>query len=208
VFTTGPSPTLAIIAGFLPALAPVVASAFQSYIESAVNNMIEGQVGPALATTGFVRSPSSVVSARAVAVTGSSTAPGSISLSLVLGDLFGPAVSRIPRNLRAAISPAPQAGGPRVYTVTVTDTARGDPVDQADVLLHNFTAQGAAQLTGPFQTQANGQATLDVALYPKITFRVDPITRERTRVFTHPTITVSAAGYNTINLSILEDPGD
>jgi hypothetical protein len=35
-----------------------------------------------------------------------------------------------------------------------------------------------------------------------------PVTHERTRVFHHPTLTISKAGFNTINLKLLQDPDD
>jgi len=160
-------------------------------------------VAPGLASLGFVRSPTSVLSARRVTITG-----GGLTLSLVLADLVGPAISPIPGRLQATVSPAPQAGIQRVYTVTVTNAATTTPVDQADVTLHNFTANGVAQTAGPFQTNASGQATFNVALHPKITFQVNPIGHERIRVFAPPTLTVSKTGFNTISLRLLEDTAD
>jgi hypothetical protein len=44
-------------------------------------------------------------------------------------------------------------------------------------------------------------------LHPKITFLVNPVDHERTRVFHHPTLTISRAGFTTINLRLLQDPG-
>jgi len=201
--TTGPSPTLALAGTFLSLIAPTVGPILQPQIEAAINGAIDGLVAPGLASLGFLRSPSSVVSARSVTITGSG-----IGLSLVLADLFGPAISPIPGNLHAAVSPAPQAGGQRVYTATVTNSATGTPINQTDVTLHNYTANGTAQTVGPLQTNPSGQVTLNVALHPKITFQVIPSDNERVRVFSPPTLTVSKAGFNTINLRLLEDPGD
>jgi hypothetical protein len=201
--TTGPSPTLALAGTFLSLIAPTVGPILQPQIEAAINGAIDGLVAPGLASLGFLRSPSSVVSARSVTITGSG-----IGLSLVLADLFGPAISPIPGNLHAAVSPAPQAGGQRVYTATVTNSATGTPINQTDVTLHNYTANGTAQTVGPLQTNPSGQVTLNVALHPKITFQVIPSDHERVRVFSPPTLTVSKAGFNTINLRLLEDPGD
>jgi hypothetical protein len=197
--TTGPSPTLALTGLFLSLLAPVFAPAAQALVEDAVNTGIDGAVAPALGSLGFRRSPSSVVSARSVVVTGAGMA-----LSLVLADLFGAGVVRIPSNLRAAISPPPKAGGPQPYTVTVTDMASGASVDQADVTVENYTATGAAQTLGPQPTNANGQTTFTVALRFKVVTAVDPETHEHEPVFLPPTLTVSKAGYNTIHLRLLE----
>jgi hypothetical protein len=61
---------------------------------------------------------------------------------------------------------------------------------------------------GPHQTNISGQADFNVALHPKITFLVNPVDHERTRVFHHPTLTISRAGFTTINLRLLQDPGD
>jgi hypothetical protein len=201
--TTGPSPTLALAGTFLSLVAPAVGPILQPQIEAAINGTIDGLVAPGLARLGFLRSPTSVVSARRVTITSSG-----LGLSLVLADLFGPAISPIPGNLHAGVSPVPQAGGQRVYTATVTNSATGTPINQADVTLHNYTASGTAQTVGPLQTNTSGQVSFNVALHPKITFQVIPIDHERVRVFSPPTLTVSKAGFNTINLRLLEDPGD
>jgi hypothetical protein len=74
----------------------------------------------------------------------------------VLADLLGPAISPVPGSLLAAVSPVPQAGGQRVYTVTVTNAATGTPVNQADVTLLNYSANGTAQMVGPYQTNISG----------------------------------------------------
>jgi hypothetical protein len=135
-----------------------------------------------------------------------------MALSLVLGDILGPAMSPIPGAPGAfavAVSPAPQASAQRDYSVTVTNTLTGAPVDQADVSLHNFTATGTAQTFGPRKTNAAGQpATFTTALNPKVTYQVNPITHERRRIFAPPTLTVSKTGFTTINLRLLEDTGD
>jgi hypothetical protein len=201
--TTGPSPTLAVAGMFLSLMAPGVGAILQPQIESAINEAIDGLVAPGLASLGFLRSPSSVVSARRVTITGSS-----LSLALVLADLFGPAVSPIPGHLQAAVSPTPQAGTKRVYTVTVMNADTGTPVNQADVTLRNFTTAGKSQAVGPLQTDTSGNVTFNVALRPKITYQVDPIDHDRTRVFVPPTVIVSKIGFDTISLALLEDPGD
>jgi hypothetical protein len=48
----------------------------------------------------------------------------------------------------------------------------------------------------------------NVALHPKITFQVDFSNQERIRVFAPPTLTVSKAGFTTINGRLLEDTED
>jgi hypothetical protein len=188
---------------FLSLVAPIVGAMVQPLIEAAINSAIDGLVAPGLASMGFLRSPSSVVSARRVTITGSG-----IALALVLADLFGPAISPIPKSLRAAVSPAAQAGSQRVYTVTVTETTTGTPINQADVVLHNFTTNGTAQMLRPLQTNTNGQVTFNVALHPKITFQVIPETHERIPIFAPPILTVSKTGFTTLNLRLLEDPGE
>ena len=198
------SPTLAIAGWFLSLIAPAVVASLQPKIEAAINDLLDGLVAPGLASLGFLRSPTSVLSARNVTITGSG-----MTLSLVLADLFGPAITPIPGNLHAAVSPAPQAATQRAYTVTVTNAATGTPISQADVTLHNFTANGTAQVVGPLQTDTiTGEVPFNVALLPKITYQVIPETHERVRVFAPPTLTVSKAGFNTINVRLLEDQGD
>ena len=201
--TTGPSPSLALMGMFLSIVAPAVGGIVRPYLETAINDTINGLVAPGLASLGFLRSPSSVVSARRVTITGSG-----MGLALVLADLFGPAVTPIPKSLNATITPAPQAGTQRVYTVTVTNAVTGIPIDQAAVTLHNFTTSGIAQAVGPLQTNASGQVTFNVALHPKISFHVVPTDHERIRVFASPTLTVSKAGFNTLILTLLEDESD
>jgi hypothetical protein len=203
VTTTGPSPTLAVAGMFLSLMAPGVGAILQPQIESAINDAIDGLVAPGLAGLGFLRSPSSVVSARRVVVTAAN-----LVLALVLADLFGPAVIPIPGHLHAAVSPTPQAGANRAYTATVANADTGTPVDQADVTLNNFTTTGAAQTVGPLQTGTSGQAAFTATLRPKIRWQVDPITHERTRHFVPPTLTVSKPGFTTTNVRLLQDPGE
>lgn len=201
--TTGPSPALALAGMYFSRLAPAVGAILQPQIESAINEAIDGMVAPALASRGLLRSPTGVVSARRVTISRSS-----LSLALVLADLFGPAVRPIPGHLRAVVSPTPQAGTSHAYTVTVTNAATGTPVNQANVTLANFTTRGIAETAGPLQTDTSGRATFNVALRPKIMYRVDPIDHDRTRVFISPTLTVSKDGFDMISLTLLEDLSD
>jgi len=201
--TTGPSPTLAVLGWFLSLMAPAVGGIVQPQLENAVNQAIDSLVAPGLASLGFIRSPTSVVSARRVVVTGSG-----LGMSLVLADLLGPAVTPVPGTLRVQITPTPRATQQTSYTVTVTNTATGSAVPQATVTLHNFTSTGAAQTIGPLQTDGAGQAKLSAALRGKVTSRVDPVTHQRERVFLPPTLTVSRTGFSTVTLRLLEDPAD
>jgi hypothetical protein len=202
--TTGPSPTLATWGWILSLIAPAVGATLQPKIEAAINDLLDGLVAPGLASMGFLRSPTSVLSARNVTISSRG-----IALSLVLADLLGPAITPIPGNLHAAVSPAPQAGSQHAYTVTVTNTATGTPINQASVTLLNYTANGTAQTMGPFQTSASGQTLpFNVALQSKITYQVIPDSGERVRVFHPPTLTVSKAGFTTINVRLLEDTED
>jgi hypothetical protein len=210
IFTTGPSPTLALLGLIRSLRGPVAEALIQSQIgaalESVINGKIDSLVTSVMASKGWLRSPTGVVSARNVVITSSG-----VRLELVLADLFGPAFSPIPTGgLHAQVSPAPQAGGQRLYTVTVTNTATGMPVNQANVTLLNYTTGGIAQLEGPRQTNVSGnpQPPFNVALAPMVTSQVDPITRKRTKIFHPPILTVSKTGFSTINLRLLEDPDD
>ena len=201
--TTGPSPTLAVAGWFLSLVAPMVGAIVQPVLEDKVNQAIESLVAPGLASLGFRRSPSSVVSARNVVVSGAG-----IAMSLVLADLFGPAFSPLPGTLRAEVSPTPRANTPLSYTVTVTNSATGTPVPQASVVIHNFTGTGVQNL-GPFPTDAMGKTQpFTATLRPRISFRVDPVTHERERIFVSPTLTVSADGFTPITLTLLQDTSD
>jgi hypothetical protein len=201
--TTGPSPTLALTGLFLSLVAPAVAAVVQPQLEMLINGEIDKLVAPGLASQGFLRSPTSVVSARNVTITGSG-----VVLSLVLGDINGPAVTRRPGRLNVAISPPPEEGKQDTYTVTVTDSAAGSPVDQADVTLQNFTSSGVVQALGPLKTNSSGQLVFSVTLHPKVTYQVDPISHDRIRHFAPPTLTLAKTGYSTVNLTLLEDTGD
>jgi hypothetical protein len=201
--TTGPSPTLAVLGWFLSLMAPAVGGIVQPHLENAVNRAIDSLVAPGLASIGFIRSPTSVVSARRVVVTGAG-----LAMSLVLADLLGPAITPVPGTLRVQVTPKPRATQQTSYTVTVTNSATGAPVPQANVTLHNFTSAGAAQTVGPLQTDTAGQAALSAALRAKVTFRVDPETRERERIFLPPTLTVSRSGFSAVTVRLLEDPVD
>jgi hypothetical protein len=153
---------------------------------------IDGMVAQARPAR-FVRSPPA--SSRRRTITGS-------SLSLALSrDLFGPAT---PLTCMRPSHPRRTAKG--LYQTVCADT--GTPVNQASVTLHNFTTTGTVQTVGPLQTDASGTVTFNVALRPKITYQVDPIDHDRTRVFVSPTLTVAKAGFDTISLTLLEDPGD
>jgi hypothetical protein len=190
ITTTGPSPTLVVAGTFLSLMAPQVGAILQPKIESAINETIDGLVAPGLASFGLLRSPTSVLSARRVRITASS-----LSLSLVLADLFGPATSPIPGKLHAAISPTPKIGTNLAYTVTVTNADTGAPVDQADVTLRNYTATGTVQTVGPLQSGPSGQVTFNVTLRPKITGNI-------THVYNPPTLSVSKNGFNPINRTL------
>jgi hypothetical protein len=50
--------------------------------------------------------------------------------------------------------------------------------------------------------------TFSVALHPKVTYQVNPITHERIRHFAAPTLTVAKTGSSTVHLTLLEDTDD
>jgi len=200
----GPSPTLALTSLLLTLLGPAAGSIAGPALETAINDAIIRLAGTGLASMGFRRTSSSVISARRVVVTPPGPA-AAIRLSLVLADLPGPAITPLPRNLNARVAPPPVSGSQRVYTVTVTDASTAAPIDQADVRLHNFATDGTAQTVGPLQTNASGEVMFDVALRPKISVQIIREERERVRVFFPPTLTVAKAGFNTLTLRLLED---
>ena len=106
------------------------------------------------------------------------------------------------------MSPTPRANTPLSYTVTVTNSATGTPVPQASVVIHNFTSTGVQNL-GPLPTDATGKTQpFTATLRPRISFRVDPVTHERERIFVSPTLTVSADGFTPITLTLLQDTSD
>jgi hypothetical protein len=119
-----------------------------------------------------------------------------------------PPPNTTPGHLNVAIAPTPVQNIQHVYTVTVTDSATGDPVSQADVTLQNYAIGEVPETIGPARTDANGQAALDVTLRPKITYKVIPGDHERIRVFTSPKLSVSATGFAPLALSLLKDKID
>ena len=202
--TTGPSPTLAVAGWFLSLVAPLVGGIIQPVLEDKVNQAIDSLVAPGLASLGFRRSPSSVVSARNVVVSGSG-----IAMSLVLADLFGPAFSPLPGSLRAVVSPAPQANTQQSYTGH-RDQLGHRHAGAAGERGHCTTSPAPAwpdQRTGE-DGRGGASRRSPATLRPKITFRVDPITHERERIFVSPTLTVSADGFTPITLTLLQDTSD
>ena len=141
----------------------------QPLLEDKVNQAIDSLVAPGLASLGFSRSPSSVVSARNVVVSGSG-----IAMSLVLADLFGPAFSPLPAAFAPMVSPAPQANTPQSYPVTVTNSATGTRRAAGERGPPQLHAAGLAQTLAPVQTDAAGNAPFPATLRPKIAVRVDP----------------------------------
>jgi hypothetical protein len=72
--TTGPSPTLATWGWFPSLIAPAVVANLQRKIEAAINDLLDGLVAPGLASLSFLRSLTSVLSARNVTITSSGMA--------------------------------------------------------------------------------------------------------------------------------------
>ena len=203
--TTAPSPH-ACHSGMVPRThrARGGVASLQPKIEGAINDLLDGLVAPGLASLGFLRSPTSVLSARNVTITSSGMA-----LSLVLVDLFG--TGHHPNPWEPPRGGLPRSAGRHSarHTATVTNTATGTPINQANVTLHNFTANGTPQQVGPLQTNTTGEVPFNVSLHPNITYQVIPETHERVRVlFTSPTLTVSKAGFTTLNIRLLEDTSD
>lgn len=184
-----------------------LASTIASTLETTINNTIASTARTMLAGMGMRLTPSGVISARRITVVAPSGAgSGGINLQLALSDLFGAAITAVPRTMSVAISPSPRATIQQTYTVTVTDVATGSPVPMATVTLRNYTASGAPnEVTNT--TDAAGVAVFSASLRSKVSYVV-VITkddgrpeREREQILTPPTLTVDATGYNSVRLA-------
>lgn len=208
---TAGAPTTLSGSGFIPGLAGFLASLLASQFETLINGTIVS-LGNARATAmGWRLTPTAEFSARRVTV----TAMSGITLQLILADLWGPAIVPIPGTLAVSISPAPAAGVAHTYTVTVTNAATGSPVPMATVTLHNYDAHGTAVPPLTKTTDPMGQtAFLNVTLHNKTTVAVITSTdvddrgkphREPERITQtlHPTLSVGAAGFNSVQLVLL-----
>ncbi len=131
-------------------------------LEPAINQAIMGAVDAQLRsrTPPMRRTPTCVVSARRVGITGSG-----ISAQIMLGD-FGAVVVASPPILRLSVSPEPTPGVQRTYTFRVTDRAGNSPVAGATVALTNHSptstqtrltdGQGNAAFTTTLRSQRLG----------------------------------------------------
>jgi len=181
--------------GFL--LGPFLASLISAIVEPMINGLILSTASSTLAGSGLLLTATAVISARRVTIS-----PGGVSLQLILGDLFGPAVVAPPKTLSVSISPTPVANTAHTYTVTVVDSVTSLPVIGANVTLET-NATG-----GPFSkpTDMTGKAA-----FPNVTLRVKRVVvietgdgKPRREVeLIPPTLTVIANGYNTVMLDLL-----
>ena len=142
-----------------------------------------------------------VICAHRVVVTASG-----VALQLALTDLFGPAVVAIPGTLAVSIAPAPVAGVAKNYVVTVTNAANGAVVPGASVTLQNFAANGASTSNSQI-TDAAGQAKFPgTILHTKRIIIIEPGNGgkpHREVDVLSPTLSVTAAGFNSIDMELL-----
>ena len=193
----------------LPGLGAFLASIIASTLEAAVNSTIASMARSTLTGMGLRLTPSAVICARRITVAApSGGGTGGINLQLAISDLFGAAITAVPRTLAVTITPAPQVTVTHTYVVTVTDALTGSPVPMATVTLRNYSADGALTTTAN-TTDAAGHATFTVSLHFKRTY-VIVITkddgrpeREREEVLLPPTLTVDASGFNSVRLTLL-----
>jgi len=209
---TAGAPTTLSGFGYVPGLAGFLASILASQFETLINETIVSLGNASATAMGFRLTPTAEFSARRVTV----TAMSGINLQLVLVDLWGPAVVPIPGTLAVSISPAPAAGVTHTYTVTVTNAATGLPVPMATVKLHNYDAQGTSlpPLTQTTDPQGKTPPFPPVTLHNKTTVIVvtsvffddsgkphrEP---EKITQTLHPTLSVNAAGFNSVQLVLL-----
>jgi hypothetical protein len=174
-------------------------------LESAVNDLIVSTARAQMRAIGYRPSPTAVFSARKVTITA-----GGVNLQIVLADVLGPAIVPLTPALAVTISPTPKAGVQRTYTVTVTNSATGAAVPGATVTLDNYDATGASRVSAATTNQA-GQATLNVTLRVKTTatrtveIDIEGVLREvdGESVVTKPLLTVSAAGFSSVMMTLL-----
>jgi hypothetical protein len=178
-------------------LGPLVASLLSVVIESMLNSLILSTASSTLSGSGLLMTPTAVISARRVTI-----APGGISLQLILADLFGPAVVAPPKTLSVSISPTPVANITHNYTVTVVDAVSGLAVAGANVTLENFASGGPiSKLTDPAGKAVFPNVTLRIRRVVVIDTGDDKPRREVELI--PPTLTVTAAGYNSVVLDLL-----
>jgi hypothetical protein len=186
-------------------LGPLLSLLITEMLESMLNERIVWQGRLLMSEAGFRPTPTAVFSARNVTVTSKG-----LRLQVVIADLLGPAMVPIPPVLGVAIAPAPKAGIQRTYTVTVTNSATGLPVPAATVTLDNFDAAGASRRSTA-TTDGAGHAVLNATLRVKtattrtVVTDVEGVLREvdGDSQITKPLLTVSAAGFNSVMLTLL-----
>lgn len=102
-------------------------------------------------------------------------------------------------NVKTTFRPA--RGGQRTFVVTVSDSST-TPVEQAAVVLHNYTATGGDDVQTR-NTDGNGSANFaNITLRSKTTVVRLP-EGERVTTLTPPTLTVSKAGFDTDNRNLM-----
>jgi len=192
----------------IPGLGGFLTSVVASQLESTVNETIVSRGHAVASTMGLQLTSTAIFSARRITVL-----PSGITLQLMLVDLWGPAVVPVPGTLAVSITPRPQASAPHSYTVTVTNTVTGSPIPGATLTLHNYDIHGTAA-TSTGTTDAAGQFVFNVTLRSKtITVTVTTTDtddrgkphRESERITRTlvPTLSVDAAGFNSVTLALL-----
>jgi hypothetical protein len=178
-------------------LGPFLASLLSGVLESMLNGLILSTASSAVSGTGLMMTPTAVISARRVTITASG-----VALQLVLADLFGPALVAPPKTLSVSISPPPVANTVHTYTVTVLDSVSSLPVVGANVTLQSI----AGGTPTSHLTDAAGKA-----VFPNVTLKIKRVVvidtedgKPRREVdLIPPTLTVTAAGYNSVALDLL-----
>lgn len=181
-------------------LASTVASKFESAVNTAILVAATGAVG----MLGKELTDTSAICADAVSV----SPMAGMTLGLAISDLTGPGWRDAPGNLAVSLSPTPVEGKAETLTVTVTNSATGNPVQGAAVTISNFSSVGNATTIQLPVTDINGQTPPTVVTLRTKTTVVTgnqdgPL---KDHVTTPPAITVSKAGFNTVTFTLFDTP--
>jgi hypothetical protein len=199
------------VIGALAPLASVLANILASFLESTINSTIASTAASTATSMGMVLAPSAVISTHKIILVASTVASGGgINLQLVLASLTGMPVVAAPKTMNVTITPTPASGVSHNYDVTVTDSVTGKPVS-AMVTINNFTASG-----NPQQVSKPTDPMTGVASFPNLTLHGKTISyfeteigddgkphKERVTDILPPTLDVTAAGYNTVDETLL-----
>ncbi len=166
------------------AVGSILAGTVISLLEARANGMIAPAVSSQLAQV-LELQPTATAVLSAVKVT---LKADSTSMTVSIGDLFGPGTEPIPGNLNVTINPSPRYDVAVDYTVTVTKASDDSAVAGAQVVI-----AGPASSDNPPPQETNNSGT---TTFRGVTLKAETVTIRGQSVPLVPFLTVSAEHFN------------